>query len=144
MPKTLLITALLLGVIMIAQLTFAQQAQGNLKQTIEQAGEGFKSILYTTVSEVWRYVSLAVGVATMIVALYAVFVQRRSWLWLIGEAVFLAFLFGLPYWIGAAATIFNVPSDKVAEWQCAFAGYIFYDQFCGKGGTGTSTVTPVG
>jgi len=132
MPKISILIALLLGAVMLA---FAQQAgQDNLEQMIEQAGEGFKSILYTTVSGIWRYVSLAVGVATMIIVLYAVFVLRRSWLWLIGEAVFLAFLFGLPYWIGAAAGIFNVSSDVVAEWQCVFAGYIFYDQFCGGGG----------
>jgi len=140
MPKTVLITALLLGAIMLAQLALAQQneqgGQVDLGQMIEKAGEGFKSILYTTVSGIWRYVSLAVGIATVIIVLYAVFVLRKSWLWLIGEAVFLAFLFGLPYLIGAAAGIFNVPSDVVAEWQCAFAGYVFYDQFCGGGGGG--------
>jgi len=153
MPKTKL-WALLLGLLVLVPQALAQQTgqpgPGDLKQIIERAGEGFKSILYTSVSEIWRYASLAVGVGTMLAMLYLVFVQRRSWLLLIGEVIFLSFLYGLPFLIGVAAPFFGVPADKVAEWQCNAAGYIFYEQFCGggagspTGNTGTTPRTVVG
>lgn len=140
MPRIL---ALLLGLlVLVVPLALAQQSgqqqQGNLKDVIEKAGEGFRQTVNTGMSETWRYATFAVGIITLGLAFYAVFIKRMSWTILLGEAIFLAFLYGLPHLIGAVAPFFDVPSDKVAEWQCNFAGYIFYEQFCGGGG-GTGT-----
>jgi len=148
MPRIL---ALLLGLlVLVVPLALAQQTgqqqQGNLKDVIERAGEGFRQTVNVGMSETWRYASLVVGVISMGAALYAVFIRRMTWTILIGEVIFLSALYGLPYLIGGVAPFLGIPSDKVAEWQCNFAGYIFYEQFCSSGGgTGTpgTTYTPV-
>jgi len=142
-------TGLLVAILLLGALALAQQTGGSgpdLGQIIKAVGENFLKMVNTGVSGIWYYVSAIVSIFMLFLMIVTIFVWRRSWTYVLIEAIVLAVLLGLPYLIGAALAPFNLPADKVAQWQCDFAGFLFYNQFCGGGGASTpgSTQTAVG